>query len=181
MWLIPLLMVLFACSGPSEGPTLEEVTTTPVLEATKENSATHKLTQINEAALAELIVEPSDRMRVLSFWATWCSPCVVEVTMLDALAHVREDVEFVLINIDHPSVTQNRVIPFIKKNQLSKATLYQLNDPDPNLALSRVVPDWPDSIPVTLIQDKKGITRERFDSNVHREQLEAALGRASHY
>jgi thiol-disulfide isomerase/thioredoxin len=151
------------------------------VETPKPESKTYKIETVDEQGLSNLLAQSSERTRVISFWATWCTPCIVEISMLDAVARIHTDVEFILVNVDHPAVLQRRVIPFIKERQLSTATLYHLVSDDPSTSLAKVVPNWPESIPVTLIKDKTGLTIERFDKNIHRNELEAALKRASHY
>ena len=100
--------------------------------------------------------------------------------MLDAVAAVRDDIEVVLVNVDHPAVLERRVIPFIKERRLKRSNLYHVSSQDPNTTLNSVVPNWPDSIPVTLIKGKDGKTLEKFNTSITRIQLEAALERASH-
>ena len=87
----------------------------------------------------------------------------------------RDDIEVVLVNVDHPSILDRRVIPFIKERQLKRTELYHLASDDPNVSLKAVVPDWPDAIPVTLIKGKDGKTLKQFNASITREQLVAAL------
>ena len=57
----------------------------------------------------------SDNIKILSFWATWCVPCINE---LDAISHVYEEwqdetnVELIAISTDDAR-TKKRVIPMI--------------------------------------------------------------------
>ncbi len=58
---------------------------------------------------------PNNKITILSFWATWCVPCINE---LDAISDVYEDwqdetnVEIIAISIDD-SRTQKRIKPLI--------------------------------------------------------------------
>jgi thiol-disulfide isomerase/thioredoxin len=190
MLLITMLAVLFGC-GDNPAPNAQTPSADAVMEAPEAEKAPEKktagpmstLTKINEAGLAALLRSSSDenpRVQVISFWATWCTPCIVEIVLLNALATIHKDVEFVLVNIDHPSLLERRVIPFLRERQLKEVTMYHLDDPDPNVTLAKLVPNWPDSIPVTLIKDKAGIIQEQFNESAHRPQLEEALKRVSH-
>jgi len=186
MYLRATLILLLACSGaeiqdPGTKPAADPVQQPAPAINTRPPANTNTLTIIGEAELSALLTKPAGRRQVISFWATWCTPCVVEVVLLNALAIVHKDIDFILVNIDHPSMLERRVAPFLRERRLSEAKLYHLDSNDPNVSLAKLVPNWPDSIPVTLIKDEAGQTREQFNTNVTRKQLEEALERASHY
>lgn len=187
MFPIAILTLLLGCSGESAhtppspaSPAAVEATVEDAEADSKSARKTNKITTVNEVGLDNLLKSKPDTLQVISFWATWCTPCIVEIVLLNALATIHKEVDFILVNIDHPSMLERRVVPFLRERQLNQVTLYHLDHPDPNVALGEVVPNWPDSIPVTFIKDKTGIIRDQFNTNISREQLEEALERASH-
>lgn len=61
-------------------------------------------------------VVKNDKITVISFWATWCSPCKRELENIDALLpewRERYDVEFIAISVDD-SRTADNVEPYVK-------------------------------------------------------------------
>ena len=73
------------------------------------------LKDLNGTAIDLLKITNSDSVKVLSFWATWCVPCINE---LDAISDVYEDwqdetnVEIIAISTDD-SRTKKRVRPLV--------------------------------------------------------------------
>ena len=88
---------------------------------------------------------------VISFWATWCKPCVKE---LNAIRDVKPDwddeleFQFVAISIDD-SRSQHNVAPFVK----SRAWEYEVYL-DPNSELKRALNVV--NVPHTLLYNKEG-------------------------
>ena len=97
--------------------------------------------------------------------------------MLLEVAEEHDDVELTLVSLDLSSVS-HKVVAFIRKHELGGVPNLQLLDPDPLSSLRRMVPDWPDAIPVTLVVAPTGKLHERFAGLVERSELEASLDRA---
>ena len=56
------------------------------------------------------------RITFLSFWATWCAPCVAEMPSIDALYRdYKDQVDFVLVTRENPEVVQR----FLDKKDLN--------------------------------------------------------------
>jgi thiol-disulfide isomerase/thioredoxin len=88
---------------------------------------------------------------IVSFWATWCAPCVKELPHFEAIQQAyQEDVEVILISLDFPSQYETKLKPFIETHQL-KTKVIVLDDPDMNSWISKVDLNWGGAIPVTLI------------------------------
>src|SRR5690606_10772976 len=43
---------------------------------------------------------PTERVRVVSFWASWCQPCIHEMPVLREFARRNPEVDVVLVNVD---------------------------------------------------------------------------------
>lgn len=165
-----VFLVLLACaSRPSAtGQALNAVAgaaAAPVALAT--------VTPLDESGLRVLLANDEGSMRVVNFWATWCEPCVDELAALATVAHVRTDVSFVLVSVDLPE-DATRVRAFAAARALS-LPLFHLRADDAPTVLARVVADWPDVIPVTVVIEPGGAVRARFDGALDAPALTDAL------
>ncbi|HHO54721.1 MAG TPA: TlpA family protein disulfide reductase [Deltaproteobacteria bacterium] len=104
----------------------------------------------------------ADRARLYNFWATWCGPCKEEIPRLRAWAGEHPEIEVIMVSLDLPSLRKKRVEPFLHKQGIAHLTHWQLDDPDPARALARIVPSWPDTVPVTLLVSEEGEITKRF-------------------
>ncbi len=93
----------------------------------------------------------SGKITVISFWATWCSPCKKE---LDLISDLYEDwqkkykVELVAVSIDDA-----RTAAKVKATVASKAWPYRiLHDPNQDFMRAANAP----SVPYTLLLDQNG-------------------------
>lgn len=109
-----------------------------------------------------LLHKQNDTVYVINFWATWCVPCVKELPDFEKLNlhHQGEKFKMILVSLDFKSSLQNRLLPFIEKNQL-KADVIMLHAPDANAWIDRVDASWSGAIPATLIYKReKRVFRE---------------------
>lgn len=102
--------------------------------------------------LQELIEEPGKQVKVINFWATWCRPCIKELPYFEDLQkkHDPTNLQVYLINLDDVEKLDSRVIPFVKKQNIS-STVKLLDETDYNSFIDKVDPRWSGAIPATLI------------------------------
>lgn len=82
---------------------------------------------------------------LINFWATWCTSCIHEIPLLEALkVKYGDSVTFVAVNAGEKS---NLIEKFFKKYKFS---YLHLKDEDRNFSKSINV----DSLPVTIVVDK---------------------------
>lgn len=177
---LTILLTLAACGGtapgPSSSPPVEPEPTTTAASSARlpvwSDLADQADAHLTAKALRDELVRPTGRTRVFNFWATWCRPCVVELPELAAFAAEHPDVEVVLVNVDMPAARQSgRIAAVIAKVALNPLANVLLDEEDPAAALLADIPNWPDSIPVTIVIGGDGATRHQLNTATTREQL----------
>ncbi len=118
---------------------------------------------LDREALKAALFAPSDHVKVVNFWATWCGPCKREMPILREWGRAHPEVELVFVDLDLPRLADTVVRPFVDQQDLWGFTHYVLDDPDPMKALPSVVPEWPDRVPVTLVVGPDGAVRRRYE------------------
>ena len=89
------------------------------------------------------------QMMVITFWATWCSPCKQLMTKLDKIKKEHPDLLVVAISIDDSS-TMVGVKPYIEGKKYDFAVLL-----DTDGKVIRMF-DPAKNVPITLVVDKAG-------------------------
>lgn len=123
--------------------------------------------------------EPSSRVRVVNFWATWCQPCVTELPTLKAFAASHPDVDMILVNVDVQSAQSTRVTRALTTYKVELMRHWWLDSDDPNATLRAHVPNWASEIPFTLVIGRDGALHASFVDAVTTAQLDAAVAKAS--
>lgn len=119
-----------------------------------------------------MTLEPSSKLRVYNFWATWCAPCVKEMPYFDQAAANNPDLELVFISMDDGR-NPDRVTNFIQKRKV-KAPVFLLDDVDYNRWIDKVDPSWSGAIPATLFIKSSG---ERYfhEGELEEEELNTII------
>lgn len=112
---------------------------------------------------------PNDTLYLINYWATWCMPCVEELPEFIKLDNEMEGKAFkmILVSLDFPKHIDGRVIPFLKKNNITQEVV--ILDDDANVWINKINPDWDGAIPAThFIKNKK---REFYGEQLSYEKL----------
>jgi peroxiredoxin len=107
-------------------------------------------------ALKALRKNDSGKFRLVSFWATWCAPCVAEfhefVTMNRMYRH--RDFELVTVSLNRPD-EQNAVLEFLKKKQAScKNMIFASTDREK--LINAFDAKWEGAVPLTVLIEPDG-------------------------
>lgn len=98
-----------------------------------------------------------DKPTIISFWASWCKPCLEEIMALDKIIKEQKiEVNFILINTDEVR-SLGRAKSISKQKQWSAHLLFDTNQ-DYMRALGV------SSLPKTYLYDKSGLLKASFNA-----------------
>ncbi len=116
--------------------------------------------KIDTASLRKLVNIHDNKLHIINFWATWCSPCVSELPHFEKIMgeYPENKVDFLFISLDFPSTVQKSLIPFINGRPMqSRVVLMSLNDAD--AWINMIDKYWQGDIPATLVYRTSDNTR----------------------
>jgi peroxiredoxin len=111
---------------------------------------------------------------ILNFWATWCPPCLEETPKLNDLHSRYKDSGVQVIGIALDKDSLDVVRPFVKKNNITYTILrgdQRILDASSEGSLGKHLK----GVPTTLLLDREGAIRKRFDGSFDLEELEESL------
>ncbi|UOY08681.1 TlpA family protein disulfide reductase [Muricauda sp. SCSIO 64092] len=106
------------------------------------------------------------RITFLSFWATWCAPCIAELPSIEALYQDYGDaVDFVLVTYENPEVVQR----FLSKKGIQLPVFHPLTEVPEVLQSS--------SLPTNYIIDAEGniLIKEKGAANWNSKKVRGLL------
>lgn len=168
--------ILMACTeGQKKTTDLAEKTSEVEKEDAIDVEANPNIPSYNYEALEkEFLSQNDDITYVVNFWATWCKPCIKELSAFEELNNTYKDdnVKVVLVSLDFPEKWESAVIPFLEKRQINSQAVL-LDDPDANFWINAISEDWSGAIPATVMV--KNGTKTFYERSFTFEELEKEL------
>ncbi|HEY5228841.1 MAG TPA: redoxin family protein [Opitutaceae bacterium] len=145
---------------------------------------------VDEAGIAALARNPTNRLRVINVWATWCVPCVEEFPSLVLISRRLETRDFDLITVsvddilDRPKALkflehQHAAIPpgarksVAQQGRTTNNFIYTGSGPD---SLAQALdPKWPGGYPYTVVIAPGGQILERIAGAFDVKQFQSSL------
>ncbi|HEY6977405.1 MAG TPA: TlpA disulfide reductase family protein [Chitinophagaceae bacterium] len=133
--------------------------------------------QIRKAKIEDITgyIQKSDHPLIVTFWATWCKPCIEELPLLQQTARQNKSakVELVMVSLDFPEAYPKDILDFVNKKNIS-ATFFWLDETDADHFCPAIDKKWQGSIPATLFVNGKNNYRKFFEKKITPEESEGA-------
>ena len=125
--------------------------------------------------LRALRKNPTGKMLMVNFWATWCAPCQIEYPQLleTYLWYRSRDFEFVSVSVDAPT-ERAKVEKFLIKTHSAVRNL-QVNTDDVYAVMKAFDPSWESGVPFTMIIAPGGAVIYRRDGGIDKLRLRRAV------
>jgi len=124
--------------------------------------------------MENILTDSTDRLHVINFWATWCSPCVKELPFFEQLHQQNPNIKVTLVSLDFVKEYQKRLLGFLERKQIG-AKVVLLDETDYNSWIDKVEPSWQGEIPFTLIFNHKKNIRRAVMGELSSEELQKII------
>lgn len=173
------LLLFTGCGKKDETKQTNETQTQTVKEEKAAANVIHlkttqdqviKLTALENGILFD---DYKGKVVLLSFFATWCPPCITEIPHLNAIQNdFKEKVQIVAILLEE-SKTNSEIEVFIQNHKIN----YPVTNCRDNFILSEALGGIR-SLPTLVIYDKNGNYHEHFVGAVPQEMIEEEIRKA---
>ena len=135
-----------------------------------------EIRKISKSDLSEILKNPSDKLHVVNFWATWCGPCVKELPDFQKVVNGADNqkVDFLFISLDFPSDAEKKLVPFLEKNNYTFSVCL-MTETDYNSWIDEIDPAWQGNIPATLFFNRARNIHHFVAEPIEKPQLEKTI------
>ena len=123
----------------------------------------------------EKTIKESKTPLVITFWATFCVPCVQEIPYFQESVnmHKKDSVKLLLVSLDlHEDYAKIR--PFAVKRNLTAPILW-LNETNADYFCPKIDSSWSGAIPATLFVNNKTGYRKFYEDQIKKERFEKEI------
>ncbi|MCB9013329.1 MAG: TlpA family protein disulfide reductase [Bacteroidales bacterium] len=139
-------------------------------------SSAQEVRKISKSDLSEILNNPTHKLHVINFWASWCGPCVSELPEFQQVVNNSDSskVDFLFISLDFPSEADKKLLPFLKKSGYN-FNVALITDIDYNSWIEMVDPNWQGNIPSTLFYNNPEKLHYFISEPINKERLTSTI------
>lgn len=137
--------------------------------------AQNEIRQVKIDELKKIYTKSNDTTYVVNFFATWCSPCMQEMPVLNKFYddHLNTNIQLMFVSLDKPEVLKK--LPAKMKKMGVQAPVYLLNESSDFSWLPKIDKRWQGTIPATMIINSKKNIKAFFETPMEKGQLDFYL------
>jgi thiol-disulfide isomerase/thioredoxin len=126
-------------------------------------ASSQNIKKVKIEEIADYIAK-SDHPLVISFWATWCAPCVKEIPYFieEIKKYKEQNAELILVSLDFADAYPSKIASFVKKNNY-EASFFWLNETNADHFCPVIDKKWNGSIPSSLFVNNKKSYRKFYE------------------
>lgn len=111
---------------------------------------------IDNNGISDLMQNKGQKLRLINFWATWCTPCVREFPELVKIQRMygNRDFEFISVSIDYPD-KKDKAHSFLQEEHAAIQN-YIYSEKDKYTMIELVDSSWGGALPYTLLVEPGG-------------------------
>ena len=144
-----------------------------VLEELAKKPVTLEMASVDD--IKKLVKNPSDKLRLINVWATWCAPCVAEYPELLILQRMYGNRNFEFISLSADNVeSKDKALEFLEKKH-SFVTNYLYDGTDKYKLIEALDPAWDGALPYTLLVEPGGKSVYKYQGALDFLELKRAI------
>lgn len=117
-------------------------------------SFSQEVTRIKVSEL-DLLMQYKDSPIVVNLWATWCGPCMKEMSHFVKQAAKFPQVKFIFLSLDMKDAYPAQIAKVVRRFKIRSSVVW-LDESNANKFAAKIHPRWEGSIPATIFINSKG-------------------------